>query len=364
MNVAVAVSGGMDSLLAVALLREAGHHVLALHAHFLPPDEPARATAREIERACRAAGADFAVADLSAPFAERVVRPFVRAYAAGLTPNPCAACNPAMKFGLLLDAATERGCERFATGHYARIGAGPDGRPRLARGADPLKDQSYFLSLVPAERLARVAFPLAAVRKADVPGLLAARGLTPPLARESQEICFIPGDDYCAFLERSAARFGARLSGPGPIVLAPDPQAEEGGREIGRHAGLWRYTPGQRRGLGIAWSEPLYVIERDAAANRLVVGPAAALGADGCTVRDLNVLVPPEQWPARLLGRTRYRQQARPVRAELCGAGADAVLRLRFETPWTRPAPGQIAALYTEGGEVLVGGFLTGEIPQ
>ncbi|WP_243310281.1 tRNA methyl transferase PRC-barrel domain-containing protein [Fundidesulfovibrio agrisoli] len=339
MSIAAAVSGGMDSLLALALLRDRKPDVLALHAHFLPPDDAQLALAEALARQCAALGVAFEAVDLSGEFRSRVIEPFVAAYVEGRTPNPCAGCNRDMKFGLLAEHAARLGAKRIATGHYARLGE----HGELLRGADPVKDQSYFLSLVPAASLARAVFPLGGWRKAEVPAELARRGLAPPLPRESQEVCFIPGDDYRAFLEAQ----GARLPGPGPILL-------EDGRRVGQHQGLWRHTIGQRKGLGVAWSEPLYVLEKRARDNALIAGPKAALDVLECSTEAANVLVPTRDWPRETLAQTCYRQRPRPVSAEL----REGRLRLRFHAPIPRPAPGQTAALYDASGRVLAAGVI------
>lgn len=348
MRVAVAVSGGMDSLLALALLKEGGAEVVGVHGFFLPPDGAAQERAEALEAQCGRLGVAFQALDLSSEFRERIIRPFAAEYAAGQTPNPCAACNPGMKFGLLFDYARAQGADRLATGHYARIVDHPEYGRVLARGADPGKDQSYFLALVPRERLERAVFPLGGLHKKDVPALLAARGLTPPLPAESQEICFVPDDDYCAFLEREAPGLGIALPGEGPIL-------DQEGRELGQHRGLWRYTPGQRRGLGVAHCAPLYVLGKDPARNALLAGPADAARAAGCDAERVNLLVAPERWPAAPLARVRFRQEARPCRADFDGA----TLRLAFAAPRSLPAPGQVAALYADDGTVLAGGVIT-----
>ncbi|WP_027190574.1 tRNA-specific 2-thiouridylase [Fundidesulfovibrio putealis] len=340
MTVAVAVSGGMDSLLALALVREAGHDALALHAHFLPPDDRQLRLVRALDDLCRSHGVPFAAVDLSGEFRRLVIEPFMDAYAAGLTPNPCAACNRDMKFGLLADEAVRLGAGRIATGHYAR----QDERGGLLRGADPAKDQSYFLTLTPPEKLRRALFPLGEWRKADVPAALASRGLAPPLPSESQEVCFVPGDDYRAFLQDQ----GARVPGPGPVRL-PD------GREIGRHQGLWRHTIGQRKGLGIPWSEPLYVLDKIASENALIAGPKSGLDAHDCHVREVNLLVPFEEWPDAPLAQTCYRQRPAPVRASLA---RDGLLSLRFDNPIPKPTPGQVAAVFDGSGRALAGGVI------
>lgn len=338
MIVGVAVSGGGDSLAALMALREAGHTVLALHGRFVA--QAGSGAIHGLTEACARLDVPLHVLDLRAEFETRVAAPFAAEYLAGRTPNPCARCNAAMKFGLLLDRALELGAEGLATGHYARAGAHAAYGWALARGADPVKDQSYFLCLTPRERLRRALFPLAGARKASVRADLAARGVTPPLSAESQEICFVPGDDYRAFL---AARHPV-LPGPGPAVLP-------GGTPVGRHQGLWRTTVGQRRGLGLAWREPLYVLDKDMAANTLVVAPRRALDVDGFGASEANLLVDPALWPGTVLVQTRYREKAKPARAEVSGGR----LIVRFDAPQARPAPGQVAALYDAQGAVLAG---------
>ncbi len=338
---AVAVSGGGDSLAALLALRDAGREVLALHGRFLPaPDERSEA---ELAVACAGLGVPLHVVDLRREFESLVAAPFAAEYLCGRTPNPCARCNAAMKFGLLLDRALALGAGALATGHFAAAGAHPAYGWALSRGADPVKDQSYFLSLVPRERLMLARFPLAARTKSAARAGLAARGVVPPLPEESQEICFVPGDDYRAFL---AAR-GEALPGPGEARL-PD------GTLVGRHQGLWRSTIGQRRGLGLSWREPLYVLDKDMARNILVVAPREALLEEGFEASEANVLVDPALWPDEPLVQTRYRESAWPARAELSGGA----LRVRFVEPHIRPAPGQVAALYDADGVVLAGAII------
>ena len=336
---AIALSGGADSLMSLMLLRETGADVSAVHARFLPDVNDALEDG--LRGLCASLDVPFAIVDLRREFEELVVAPFVKAYESGLTPNPCAVCNPAIKFGLLLDRVRELGAGRLATGHYARLEERPWG-PALFRGLDPSKDQSYFLSMVPRERFAAVVFPLAAWTKAEVRQALADRGLTPPAGGESQEVCFIPAD-YRDFLRRR----GARLSGPGPICLAD-------GTELGRHRGLWNHTIGQRKGLGIAWKEPLYVTGKDFGKNRLIVGPRAETLAGGCLTGPPNLLCPAQEWPQEVLVQTIYRQ--RPEAA--CVEVADGALRVTFSEPRAIPTPGQVAAVYSSRGQVLAGAVI------
>jgi len=352
MSIAVAVSGGTDSLMALALLREAGHAVMAVHARFLPPradglpDDSDRVAAG-LAAICASLGAPFLDLDLRAEFEAAVIAPFVTAYASGRTPNPCSLCNPRLKFGALADHAREHGAPRLATGHYARLETSPEGGARLFPAADASRDQSYFLALVPPADLAGAVFPLAGRHKTDLRAALARRGLSPPLPRESREVCFIPGDDYRAFLLSR----GEALSGPGPILLAD-------GRQVGRHQGLWRHTVGQRRGLGVAWSEPLYVLGRDGRRNALVVGPRAELDVTECQATDVNFLVDPADWPKSLLVQTCYRQKPRPARAEVLQGPDGACLHVALASAAPRPAPGQTLVVRDPAGMVLAGAIL------
>ena len=343
MNIAVAVSGGVDSLCALLRLRQAGHTVFALHGRFLPVP-PERDPVPALARACALLQVPLHVADLRAAFDAHVVAPFVQAYAAGRTPNPCALCNAGIKFGLLLDAARAHGAAKLATGHYAALREHPRYHRALCRSDDALKDQSYFLALVPHERLLAAHFPLARMHKEQTRAAVAAAGLTVPLPAESQEICFVPQDAYRPFVAGQAAARGITLGRTGPVLL-PD------GEMLGRHKGLWQYTEGQRKGLGIAWRAPLYVLAKDRMKNILHVGPREALGMRACRTGAVNFLVPPELWPDKLFVRLRYRQTPSPAQVTFTGTGMDITLpEAQFPT-----APGQLAVLYDAEGYVLAG---------
>ena len=356
--IAVALSGGLDSLMAAWELKQAGHSVVGLHARLLEAEDWEAKRVR-LEEACAFVGMPLEVADLRAAFRTGVIEPFVKSYAAGLTPNPCALCNPGLKFGLLLEHALALGADLLATGHYARKGewAAPgisafagQSFATIYPAADQSKDQAYFLALVPKKSLARAIFPLYRRSKQELRQKAAEIGLPLPEARESQEICFVPNDDYRAFLQANPVA-GVRLGGEGPVKLAC---ADGGGQEIARHRGLWQYTEGQRRGLGIAWSEPLYVLAKDVAVNALIVGPGSELRAVEFQANALNLLVPPELWPEALLVRVRYRQKAVPARVKIAGD----TMRVRFETPETPPAKGQLAVVYHPEGFILGGGII------
>lgn len=342
MKVAVAVSGGMDSLLSLVLMKEQGHDVMAVHGHFLPPGPAWKEVADGLTAVCQKLDVPFYALDLHEVFDRKVVSPFVEEYRSGLTPNPCAMCNPRMKFGVLFAAVRELGAEEIATGHYVSLEERELMGRMLVRGADSSKDQSYFLSLVPVEVLRKAHFPLATTYKKDVLGLLAKYGLEPPIPSESQEICFVPKDDYQAFLlSRTTMPDG------GPAVLTD-------GTVVGKHKGLWRHTQGQRRGLGIAWKEALYVLDKDVQKNRLIVGTKTELEAKGCVAGQVNLMADPALWPKVVQVQTRYRQKAKPSRVKLEGGK----LEFQFIEPHVRPTPGQVAVAYTEDGAVLAGGII------
>ncbi len=372
MTTAIAMSGGADSLFTLVLMKEKGEDLVALHARFIDVAED-KDPVPKLEKVCAEHGVALHVVDCRKEFEEAVVKPFVAEYQAGRTPNPCARCNASMKFGLLMDAAASIGADRIATGHYARIvateksgesgangvnGVKGENGTALMKGADPIKDQSYFLSLVPVERLAKVSMPLGDWCKKDVYGELEKRGITPPIPSESQEICFVPNDDYRAFLEARPERLGPKSLGSDGPVLFTD------GKRIASHSGLWKYTEGQRRGLGIAWSEPLYVIEKNMESNTLVVGTKDALLIKACTANEINMLVPFHEWPEDVLVRTRYRQAAEPARVELVNADNDghalgeALLVAHFHEPIQPPALGQVLAVFDVHGRVLAGGII------
>ena len=335
---AVALSGGVDSSLAAALLLEEGHQVLGLHMDLGLEPNPSLGAARA---AAEHLGLDLEVIDLREAFEREVREPFLDLYQQGLTPNPCAICNREVKFKELLAAALERGAQGLATGHYARVGL-IDGVPALLRGAAGAKEQSYFLARLRPEWLERIRFPLGDLTKEQVRGLARERGLPSAGRAESQEACFLAGQNY---REYYSARLPVR---PGPVV---DPE----GRVIGRHQGLYSYTVGQRRGLGIPAKRPYYVLALDGVNNTLVVGPREALFKTEALVRAATWLVEPGRYLDReVLVQVRYRARPLPARLE---PGPRATLRIRFQEPQRAVAPGQLAAFY-HGDRVLGGGWL------
>jgi tRNA-specific 2-thiouridylase len=337
-RIAVAMSGGVDS--AVALLRAGDSAIGVTLRLWLDPAGPdseraccspeAVIAARET---CHALGIPHVTLDLREEFRRAVVDPFVAGYARGETPNPCGRCNGEFRFDELLAFAGRAGAAKLWTGHYARI-VERDGRRLLARAADPDKDQSYMLAPLDPALLDRIEFPLGEQTKSETRGEAGAAGLDVAQRRESQEACFLAGDDYRAFLERRGLD-----AGDGAIV-------DEEGRELGRHDGVWRFTPGQRRGIGVAAAEPLYALRTDAATNTLVVGPRGSLACSRVEVRGI-VHAPVERVEAKL----RYRSPALPARVTPTPGG----FALELERPAYGVAPGQIAALYDDGAVVASG---------
>ncbi len=338
-RVAVAMSGGVDS--AVALLRAGPDAVGVTLRLWVDPAGPASERACcspesviAARETCHDLGRPHVTLDLRDEFRRGVVAPFVRGYARGETPNPCVRCNGAFRFAVLLAFARRAGAARLATGHYARI-VEHRGRLLLARARDADKDQSYMLARLDPRHLERLAFPLGEQLKEETRAQAAATGLAAATRAESQEACFLAGDDYRAFL----ARHGLHAD-EGPLV-------DERGRELGRHGGYWRFTPGQRRGLGISAPEPLYALRSEPRTNTVVVGSREALARRRVAARGrLYVDV------ARAEAKLRYRSPAVPARVSRTARG----FRLELEQPAYAVAPGQAAVLYD--GDVVVGSGL------
>jgi tRNA-specific 2-thiouridylase len=352
-RIAVAMSGGVDSSTAAALLREQGHEAVGLTLQLW--DYTAANLAAGRGRCCSPADVADArvvadrldmphyVFDHSAAFERHIVAPFVDAYGHGTTPSPCISCNRLVKFEVLWKLARGLGAERLATGHYARLEP-PNGnrRPRLRKARDADKDQSYFLFDVPAERFADVLFPLGSMDKEEVRA--AARRLSVPVADkpESYELCFIPDGDKDAFVE---ARLPVAARRPGPIRHLD-------GRPLGHHGGLHRFTVGQRRGLGVSSDEPLYVIELRMDSDTVVVGPRQALSAASLVAARCNwVSIDAPKQPLRAAVRIRHRH--REVAACITPLGGDRVA-VALDEPQSAVTPGQGVAFYDS--EVLLGG--------
>lgn len=339
---AIAISGGIDSLVSAYLIKQKSSDLFGIH--FLTGYENKAAdNADAIQRYCRQLNIPLHTVDISTAFKTTVVDYFVRAYHAGRTPNPCLVCNPEIKFGVLLEKAGQLGAKRLATGHYARRDLNTNGRYRLRKGVDLQKDQSYFLSRLTQAQLAQACFPLGTWTKTKVKAFASENGLQAPATKESQDICFIQGATYADFLIETA---GIRPQ-PGDIV-------DTAGNRVGAHNGLHRYTIGQRRGINCPASQAYYVIRIDTRRNRLVVGFKDELFTDKCRVGDINWITSAPQEPLSVDVRIRYRHRA--VSAVVDPIGKDRAT-VRFDQPQSSVTPGQGAVFY-RGDEVLGGGWI------
>jgi tRNA-specific 2-thiouridylase len=352
-KVVVAMSGGVDSSVAAALLKEQGYDVSGVTLQLW--DRGRRETAGAGHRPCctlddvmdaaRVAdclGIPFEVLNLEEEFQRQVVDPFVADYRNGVTPNPCILCNERIKFRALLDRSIGLGADFLATGHYVRREDMPGGLAKLRTAVDRTKDQSYFLFPVTQHHLRRLLFPLGTLRKQEVRRLAEAFKLPVAAKSESQEICFVTDNDYAAFVEHRA--------GGSPVGHIVDNR----GNVLGEHKGIHRYTIGQRRGLGISAAVPLYVTEINTDTHEVRVGPEQELYSHGLEASGVNWIVPP---PATVFSATckiRYRQE--PVSCEVSVLD-DGRVKIRFMQPVRAVTPGQAVVLY-DGDTMLGGGWI------
>jgi tRNA-specific 2-thiouridylase len=347
-RVVVAMSGGVDSAVAAARVVAEGHEVIGIslrlareggHCCSLDDFHDARAVADRL-------GFPHYVFDAREAFARHVVDPFVAEYLAGRTPNPCARCNQHIKFGVLWQRANELGATHLATGHYARTGVDPvTGRTYLRTARDAAKDQTYFLFALRQGELARTLFPLGDLTKAEVRAEAAALGLPVAAKPESMEVCFVPDRDAAAFVERQAPRAALR---PGPVV-------DESGRQLGRHAGVHRFTVGQRRALGLTGGGRRYVRAIDAASGTVTVTDAAGLMARGLRAREVSWIEDAPPAPGTPLAvHIRHRHPPLPARLTTATSGE---VEVAFAADGPAVTPGQAAVFY-RGERVLGGGWI------
>jgi tRNA-specific 2-thiouridylase len=365
LRVLAAMSGGVDSAVAAALMAEQGHDVtgvtLKLACYGATAQSPrACCTLDAIDDARRTAmrmGFAHHVLDAEELFRERVLMPFANGYASGRTPYPCAACNQHLKFGDLVRRMEMVGADVLVTGHYARIAGDGAGEPALLRGVDRAKDQSYALALVPYAALARVRLPLGAFTKAEVRAHARRLGLSCWDKTESQDLCFVPDGDYAGYLTGTLGV--TRGAEPGAFV-------DTDGHRLGTHRGILHYTVGQRRGLNLPGREPLYVLAIDADSNEVTVGPREQLESPGLVTAPMNWLAGrPLPEGARVLARIRYNHAGAFATVHAAAGGA---VELRFEAPQAAIAPGQLAVLYDSnrclGGAPIARSLAAARVPH
>ena len=382
-RIVVAMSGGVDSSVAAALLKEEGHEVIGMMLRLwsepgvIEDDGIVRVAQNkccslesvdDARRVARKLDIPFYLVNVEQEFKENVVDYFYQEYVAGRTPNPCLTCNRHIRFTVLLNRARSLDAEYLATGHYVRVDTDPHtGKRRLRRGLDREKDQSYVLHVLNQKQLTHACFPLGPYTKPQVRAMAAERGMTVAAKPESQEICFVAQDDYRGFIDRYAMTLadkehigiGATTQSNRLIQLPkPGPIIDLSGKSLGRHRGLAYYTIGQRKGLGITSPEPLHVLKIDSEQNALIVGPAKELEKTSCTVSKMHYIsgeTPSE--PFNALARIRYKApEQEAVIRPLEGQRA----RVTFSHPQRAITPGQAAVFYgsEDGDEVLCGGII------
>ena len=353
-RVVVGMSGGVDSSATAALLQEQGYDVVGITLKLWPQDCVSRAEDKccgpqavsDARAVCHKLGIPYYLIDEAEEFQGKVIQYFADEYKAGRTPNPCVMCNQNLKFGRLISRADQLGAQFVATGHFARVEPSPNGaRTLLKRGRDPRKDQSYFLFSLRQDQLARAMFPLGEKTKSDTREVARHCQLKTADKEESMEICFVPDNDYGRFLQQ--ARLVQKHKGE---IVSLD------GQVLGEHEGIEFYTIGQRRGLGVSSPKPLYVIELDAARNRVVVGDDAALDREEFVARQCNWIafaVPPATFEATV--KIRYSHPGAPATLTPLPGGA---ARVKLHSPQRAITPGQAAVFYQDD-LVLGGGWIT-----
>jgi tRNA-uridine 2-sulfurtransferase len=370
-EIAVAVSGGIDSLVAAyELKKQYGNQVIGFHfltgyeqthtEDFLPPEIPSNCLDpllnhapprvfdpphdHPIQSIVSQLDIPIKIVDCRDAFQKIIVDYFVRSYQAGQTPNPCMICNQSIKFGIVLDVVRKMGIPALATGHYARL-IQKNGRSYIHKGVDAIKDQSYFLAFLSPDRLPFIRLPLGDLTKRQVIEIAESHKLAPVSAKESQDICFIPNNDYAGFIA-SQPHFSAQ---PGEII-------DSTGKVLGTHNGLYQFTIGQRRGINCPASAPYYVTRIDTTRNRLIVGFKEDVYKTECFINGINWFIPVPSSPLKIAAQIRYRHH--PVEAILFPSTTDAGSAvLRFNEPQAAVTPGQAAVCYMDD-QVIAGGWI------
>jgi tRNA-uridine 2-sulfurtransferase len=347
MRIVVAMSGGVDSSVAAALLAEQGHDVIGLSMQLYDQSGTQSFGScctlddlHDARRVASARGFPHYIVNFERQFTDAVISNFVNEYTSGRTPIPCAHCNSDLKFATLLDRARGLGSDYLATGHYARVGQAADGRFHLRRSLDPDKDQSYFLFSLTQDQLARAVFPVGALSKPEVRSEAHRLGLLVADKADSQEICFVPNGDYATFVESRA------------VAVRPGAIVNERGEQLATHAGVHRFTIGQRKGLGVAAQTPLYVLKIDADSGAVMVGPRSALDRASLTASGMN-WVGRDASVAWIPAAAQIRHRHRPASGRM-RACDDGRAEFEFDEPQPAVTPGQAAVFYD--GDVVIGG--------
>jgi tRNA-specific 2-thiouridylase len=353
MRIVVAMSGGVDSSVAAALLAEQGHDVIGLSMQLYDQSEGQTSFGsccslddlHDARQVAAAINVPHYILNFEKQFNDQVISNFVSEYAAGRTPLPCAHCNSDLKFATLAERARGFGADAVATGHYARVERGDDRRLVLRRGVDPAKDQSYFLFSLTQDQLAGALFPVGDLPKEEVRAYARRRRLPVADKPDSQEICFIPDHDYRAFVTRSVPQRARQ----GTFV-------DQEGRVLGNHAGIHRFTVGQRKGLGLSspTGVPMYVLALRPAEQRVVVGPKASLEQTRLTASGVNWVAAEPAATLRIAAQIRHHHQAAPAAVRSLG---DARAEVIFDQPQLAISPGQAVVFY-DGDSVIGGGWI------
>jgi tRNA-uridine 2-sulfurtransferase len=353
-RIVVAMSGGVDSSVAAALLAEQGHEVIGVSMQLYDQTEGQASFGtcctiddlHDARRVAAAIGIPHYIVNFETRFDEQVVSNFVREYGLGRTPIPCAHCNADLKFSTLLERAVGFGADALATGHYARVEIADDGSYRLRRGADQSKDQTYFLFSLTQDQLSRAAFPVGHLDKNEVREHARRLQLRVASKPDSQEICFVPDGDYASFIERTA-----------PALRRPGNLVDQSGSVLGSHAGVHRFTVGQRKGLGLSAREPLYVVAIRPESAEIVVGPRGALDRTMLTASQVNWISgrAPHEWQV-VTAQIRHQHRPAPARVR---ATDEARAEIEFDQPQSAITPGQAVVFY-DGDIVLGGGWIDG----